>query len=85
LGGDQGQPVFEHNGPVAYIKVAKAHVTFGFWRGAELGESALERAGVMRYLKVAAMADIAEARLAGLVRKAVELNCTEGDSTQRRR
>ena len=24
-----GQPVFEGNGPVAFIKLAKAHITFG--------------------------------------------------------
>src|SRR5262252_110477 len=30
------QPIFEQNGPFAFIKPAKAHVSFGFWRGAEV-------------------------------------------------
>jgi hypothetical protein len=33
-----GQPFFQFGGPVAFIKVAKAHVTFGFWRSAELSD-----------------------------------------------
>src|SRR5262249_29747295 len=33
-----GQPVFELNGPFAFLKPAKAHLTFGFWRGAELDD-----------------------------------------------
>src|SRR5690349_17496540 len=27
------QPVYEENGPFAYLRAARRHVTFGFWRG----------------------------------------------------
>jgi len=30
------QPVYEQGGPFAFIKAATAHVTIGFWLGAEL-------------------------------------------------
>ena len=30
------QPVYESDGPFAFMKAAKKHVTFGFWRGVEL-------------------------------------------------
>ena len=78
-----GQPVFELNGPLAFIKVAKAHVTFGFWRGAELGDDALEGGGVMKHLKVSIDGDVDEARLARLLRRATGLNREKGDPTKR--
>ena len=34
-----GQPVFESDGPFAFIRPAKTHVTFGFWRGSEIGRA----------------------------------------------
>ena len=48
------QPVFELNGPMAFIKLAAEHVTFGFWRGAELTDPAglLEGGERMKHLKI---------------------------------
>jgi len=79
------QPVFELNGPFAYIKPAKAHVTFGFWRGAELGDPAgvLEGGDRMKHVRIPADEPLNEARLAAFVREAVALNRAKGDPTQR--
>lgn len=49
-----GQPVFVANGPFAFVKPAKNHVTIGFWRGADLKDpkGVLEGDGVrMKHLK----------------------------------
>lgn len=79
-----GQPVFEDHGPVAFIKVAKAHVTFGFWRGAQLDDDALEGGAQMRHIKIASVDEIDDVRVTQLVRKAVDLNRLHGDPTKRR-
>jgi hypothetical protein len=81
-----GQPVFELNGPFAFIKVAKAHVTLGFWRGAELTfpEATLEGGEVMKHLKIPSSESLDEKLVANLVRQAVALNETQGDPTARR-
>ncbi len=81
------QPVFEVGGPFAFIKVAKAHVTFGFWRGAELKDpnSVLEGGAVMRHMKIASTEDVDEKVIASFVRQAVALNHAKGDPTARRR
>src|SRR5689334_16460505 len=73
------QPVIEKNAPVAFIKVAKAHVTFGFWRGAELAdpEQALEGGARMKHLKIRSLDAIDERRLRVLVREAVALNVSK--------
>jgi hypothetical protein len=78
-----GQPVFEQSGPMVFIKVAKAHVTLGFWRGAELDDGTLEGGDVMKHLKIRALSEIDEPRITRLMRKAVELNRTKGDPTKR--
>jgi len=79
------QPVFEQGGPFAFIKVAKAHVTFGFWRGAELKDpkGILEGGAVMRHLKITAPEAVDEKSIADLVRQAVALNRAKGDPTAR--
>jgi hypothetical protein len=80
-----GQPVFEHNGPMVFIKPAKAHVTYGFWRGAELGDDALEGGAVMKHIKVTSVDAIDARRIQKLVRTAVKLNTDKGDPTRRAR
>ncbi len=81
------QPVYETSGPFAHIKAAKSHVTFGFWRGAELdaGLGVLEGSGAkMAHIKLTSVSDIDERQLAALVKKAVKLNQSLGDPTKGR-
>jgi hypothetical protein len=80
-----GTPVVEQGGPLAFIKVAKAHVTFGFWRGAELADpdGVLEGGDRMKHVKIAGADGIDDRRLAGFVREAVRLNQAKGDPTRR--
>ena len=79
-----GQPVFADSGPVAFIKVAKAHVTFGFWRGVELGHGAgvLEGGARMKHLKIHASDALDEKLITALLKEAVALNRTRGDPTR---
>jgi hypothetical protein len=80
------QPVYEHNGPFAYMKVATNHVTFGFWRGAELSDpkGLLETSGSrMAHVKIAAPDEVRATQFAAWVREAVRLNDTKGDPTKR--
>jgi hypothetical protein len=79
------QPVFEQNGPFAFIKPAKAHVTFGFWRGAELADpdGVLEGGDRMKHVKITSSAALDERRLEAFVREAVALNATRGNPTRR--
>jgi hypothetical protein len=80
-----GQPVVELGGPLAWIKPASAHVTFGFWRGAELADEAsvLEGGSRMRHLKIREADSLDEKRLLAFVREAAELNRKKGDPTKR--
>jgi TfoX/Sxy family transcriptional regulator of competence genes len=80
------QPVFELDGPVAFIKPAKAHVTFGFWRGAELTDrdGVLEGGTVMKHLKFASADAIDEKLVARLMREAAALNREKGNPTKKR-
>ncbi len=82
-----GQPVLEDHGPIAFIKVAKAHVTLGFWRGAELPDpkSVLNGGEVMRHMKVTSADGIDEVSITRFVQRAVRLNRTKGDPTRGRR
>jgi hypothetical protein len=74
-----GQPVFSVDGPLAFLRPAKAHVTLGFWRGAELSDpdGVLEGEGArMKHWKLGED----DARW---VREACELNRSKGDPTKR--
>jgi hypothetical protein len=79
------QPVFELNGPFAYLKPAKAHLTFGFWRGADLADpkKLLSSGERMSHVKLTSADQVDEAALGALVRQAVKLNRNEGDPTKR--
>ncbi len=83
-----GQPVFESNGPMIFLKAATRHVTFGFWRGAELeqqGFAELDGDGTrMRHLKVADLDQLDRALATRLIQAAVALNASKGDPTRRR-
>jgi hypothetical protein len=81
-----GQPIFEQNGPFAFIKPAKAHLSFGFWRGADLEDRTggkLERGDRMGHIKFRAISDINEAAIFEMVRQAVRLNVELGSPTKR--
>ena len=82
-----GQPVWEHNGPFAWLKPAAKHVSFGFWRGSEMNdpEGHLEGDGDrMRHLKVKSPAELKTLPIEGFVKQAVELNDAKGDPTKRK-
>jgi len=80
------QPIFEQNGPFAFIKPAKAHVSFGFWRGAEVADpkGILERGDRMGHFKVKSELELDERALATMVKHAVRLNHEKGSPTTRR-
>jgi hypothetical protein len=71
------QPVWESNGPFAYIKAFSRSVNIGFWRGAQLDDPAgrLEGEGDrMKHLSLREGDPVDEAELSAFVRQAVELN-----------
>ena len=81
-----GQPVFSVNGPVGFLRPAKAHVTLGFWRGAELDDpdGVLEGSGSrMKHLKLGEDDAVDPKRIAAWVKQCVALNKTKGDPTAR--
>ena len=79
------QPVYESNGPFAYMKAFKSSVNFGFWRGIDLDDpkGLLQGSGdKMRHVKLSSTDDIDTAAFAVFVRQALELNLTKGDPTK---
>ena len=79
------QPVYESNGPFAYIKAFKNAINFGFWRGVDLKDpkGVLHGSGdKMRHVKLTNLEEIDEALFADFVRQALELNRTKGDPTK---
>ena len=82
----QAQPVYEVNGPFAYIKALKTSVNFGFWRGEHINdpEGFLQGSGEkMRYFKLSSLVDINEQVFADFIQQAVKLNLAKGDPTKR--
>lgn len=81
-----GQPVFENNGPIAWMKAFGKHVGFGFWRGAELSDpdGILEGKGDrMRHVKITDPTQVPVAKIDALIREAVALNQAKGDPSRR--
>lgn len=81
-----GQPVWESNGPFAYVKAFPASVNFGFWRGAQLSdpESLLQGDGDrMKHIKIRSGDDLRPDVYRAFVRQAVELNAKLGNPTKR--
>lgn len=79
------QPIYESNGPIAYIKALKNHVNFGFWRGIDIVDpkGILQGSGEkMRHIKLKNLADIDENLFSDFIRQAIELNKTKGDPTK---
>lgn len=82
-----GQPVFEHGGPMIWMKAFAKHFGFGFWRGAELPDpkGILQGEGDrMRHVKLRDAKDVDAPALRALVRAAAAANQTKGDPTKRR-
>lgn len=80
------QPVYELNGPFAYVRAFTSHVNFGFWRGADLADkhNLLVGSGTtMRHVTLSSPDDIRDDAFKELVRNAVRLNRTLGDPTRR--
>lgn len=81
-----GQPVWEHGGPFAFLRRSAKHVTFGFWRGADMDDPkrALEGEGTrMRHLKIAPGSGPDHETIRDFVRQAIRLNRDHGDPTKR--
>ena len=81
-----GQPVWEHNGPFAWARPAKNHLSFGFWRGAEMKDpnGVLEGEGDrMRHVKITSAEHAKMLPLEDFVKQAVKLNEKKGDPTKR--
>jgi hypothetical protein len=82
------QPVFESDGPFAYIKAFPSSVNFGFWRGAELDDPDGLLAGEgdrMRHVRLGSVDDIREEAFGAFVRQAVQLNRERGNPARRTR
>jgi hypothetical protein len=82
-----GQPVWEQNGPFAWLRPATKHVSFGFWRDAELSDpdGRLEGDGDrIRRPKVTNADDLTALPIEGFVKQAIALNGNEGDPTKRK-
>ena len=76
-----GQPCYTQNGMLCYIRPAKAHLTFGFYKGAGLSnhEGLLEGTGKgLRHVKVRHTEDIRPEIFSRWLREAVEMNEREG-------
>ena len=80
------QPVYEHNGPFAYIRAFKSTVNIGFWRGMDLPDpkGLLEGDGDrMKHVKLKSTKEIQPGVLTEWVKQAVKLNAEMGDPTKR--
>ncbi len=81
------QPVYEQDGPFAYVKAFSNAVNLGFWRGVDLDDPGglLEGAGDrMRHVKIGSPDDVNKAQFTAWVKEAVELNTAKGDPTTAR-
>ncbi|UCE98350.1 MAG: DUF1801 domain-containing protein [Dehalococcoidia bacterium] len=79
------QPVYENNGPFAYIKAFKNYVNLGFWRGVDIKDTKRLLKGFgskMRHIKITGSNDIDELVFADYIRQAIALNKEKGDPTK---
>jgi hypothetical protein len=81
------QPVYEQEGPFAYVKAFSKAVNFGFWRGVDLSDpnGLLEGTGDrMRHVQIRTAEDVDKEQFAAFVKEAVTLNTAKGDPTKAR-
>ena len=79
------QPVYEVNGPFAYIKAFKNSVNFGFWRGVDIHDphGLLQGTGEkMRHIRLTSPEDIDGEAFTDFIHQAVKLNLSKGDPTK---
>lgn len=80
------QPVWEtKEGPMCFFRGASKHVTFGFWRGAEMEDPSglLEGEGDrMKHLKIKSAEAMDADLIRGYLRQAIDLNARKGDPTK---
>jgi len=79
------QPVYESDGPFAYIKAFTETVNIGFWRGIEIRDpkGLLEGTGdKMRHITIRHAAEIDRAAIADFVVQTINLNRVLGDPTR---
>lgn len=79
------QPVYEVNGPFAYIKAFKNSVNFGFWRGVDMHDphGLLQGTGEkMRHIRLTSLEDIDGEAFTDFIHQAVKLNLSKGDPTK---
>lgn len=79
------QPVYETNGPFAYIKGYMKAVHFGFWRGIEIldPKGLLQGSGEkIRHVKLASLDDVDPETFADYIQQAIKLNLQKGDPTK---
>lgn len=82
------QPVYSSDGPMLFIRAAKAHVTFGFWRGAQLNDpkGLLEGDGDrMRHIKLRNVKEIDSRQITAWIKQAAKLNKELGNPTLKRK
>ena len=80
------QPVYEANGPFAWIKAYKSYINFGFWRGAQLTDPKgllLGDGDRMRHVKITSLADVNAPALKRFVKEAVKLKQEKGNPTMK--
>ena len=78
------QPVYESDGPFAYIKAFSETVNIGFWRGVELRDPKGLLAGTgdkMRHITIRHAAEIDGPAISDFVVQAIHLNRVLGDPT----
>jgi hypothetical protein len=81
------QPVWESNGPFAYLKPFPITTNFGFWRGSDLvdPDDLLDGDGIrMRHLRIVPGDPLPEDAIRAWVTQAIELNRAKGDPTKPR-
>jgi hypothetical protein len=79
------QPVYESNGPFAYIKAFNNNVNFGFWRGIDIADpkGLLKGSGSkMRHVSKTNLDNIDERTFTDFIHQAIELNKIKGDPTK---
>lgn len=79
------QPVYESNGPIAYIKPFTKSVNLGFWRGIDINDDKgllQGTGGKMRHVKYDSIDNIDRKALAGFILQAIELNRIKGDPSK---
>jgi hypothetical protein len=80
------QPVYDHHGPLAWIKAHSKHVNLGFWRGVELPDPRKLLSGTgkkMRHIKLSDLKDLGKKELQELIRVAAKLNEIKGIPSRR--